>query len=201
MQTSFDHRRDRLDELRRHCAVLDIMLPETPPITACTCYDKTPTAEQMAMVEAEMRKLPKGLLRRLAAEGCKIDVVAGVSANVHPDFRRDRPARGFCWGPTIVVAGGTLGKMDENPTLHELGHAVDFAAGYVSDSEEWQRIFEIHAPESMQPFQPAQSWYERSGPGEFFAGTFSSLFNSDFTRSLLHWRPRGFIERVVSSIA
>lgn len=198
---TFDQRRERLNTLRREVKLLalDAALPDVPLITLMTVYDQSPTADQVAMVKAEMRKLPAKLLRRLVEEGVRIELVGGENASAHPDFRGQPSAAGWCLGPRVIIAAGRVGRVEENVVLHELAHCVDYILDYPSDGAEWKWIFEIHGSESLKPCQPAESWYERRSAGEFFAGQFSAYFSSDFTLGLLHWRPRQFVERVVNN--
>jgi hypothetical protein len=190
-----DRCRKRVEELQR---VLATPIEPALDVVAVETFGNRPTADQLAIVTGEVAKLPENVLRAWASLGGKVEVVAGTSVTLHPRFR-GMTSTGVCQGVGIVIAADAIALLArttrENIILHESGHAIDAVAGYVSDTDEWNRLHQQEI-EYSRHLPTAQSCYELHNPSEGFAGVFSGYFTSAYTRGLLCRPVREFIERV-----
>ena len=161
-----------------------------PMIRPVTIRGAWPTAAQLAIVDAELRKAPPSIVAALRARGVRIEVVAGRNAGVHPEV----PWRcgGMCSGSLIVLAG----EVARHATLHEVGHCHDdvrLRGGRFSSLPEWEAIHATLPPEVFANDFFNGDRHHRSNPAESFAEIFGKCYHGPLNRAEVPGVARRFI--------
>jgi hypothetical protein len=176
-----------LDHARAHLAALLDDLPAdataAPLISAVEIDGEKPSYDQVAAIEAELRKVPAAIVSPWQATGGRIEIAAGRQANRHPGrppALRNQRCDGWYWHHCrlIVVAA----KAPPETVIHELGHAFD-GSGRFSSLPAWRTICRFRAENPV-----------RFNLAEFFAEDFKDYLFSPTTRTDLPPEVRKFIE-------
>jgi hypothetical protein len=178
-----------LDTRRR----LNVLFADAPPpalappfITTVEIDGQRPSYEQVARIEAELRKIPAAILSSWRAAGGRIEIVGGRQANLHPLTAGNLQGRridGWCstYRKLIAVAA----EAPAATIIHEFGHAHDgthWNSGRFSGLPEWERICR------WRPATPV-----RFSPVEHYAEDFALFHISPETRADLPPAAREFI--------
>lgn len=141
-----------------------------------------------AVVEAELKKLPKAVTEALRKKGIAIvavkDTIVEQFADLHGVTPRGWGGTGKTWDqvPGVfreerkTVAVATSGKFRTGSTdmiLHEVGHAYDYAMGRLSSSEPFVKAYDADKDKLTAYFKQAGS----AGREELFAESFANYYS------------------------
>jgi len=135
---------------------------------------RLPHPENVAAIRKALERVPTRFLVPWSEAAGRLELIAGNNATLHPEFSWClRPAAGWNRGTFSVVAADAGDA--ERTTLHELGHAVDAALGFIADKPTWRGLWAWHKRCETIPAFARQ----RESPGEFFAECFANLWSGN----------------------
>ena len=154
------------------------------------------TDPDVARVDRALERMPPGVLRRLQADGVDVLVGRGSVTDAIPALRGVRP-RGWPEGKTwdhvdgayyptsgdVVIATTDVGRGkrgltrrdSESVLYHEIGHALDYKAGYPSRSEAFRDAYEADSKKLTGYEQQGG----HAGPEEAYAESFRRYLMGD----------------------
>ena len=154
------------------------------------------TLKEWNIIGKDISKLPDDLLRKMKANGGKMDLVVNSGITVHPSYKhlkgqtpRGWEGTGSTWDDivgaggtrgnpkSVIVANKTFGRGSVNVTLHEYAHTVDaiYRKGFtsLSESTKWQKLWKGNNAKGV-----IRTPYQAGYAEEYWAESFAEYFNS-----------------------
>jgi len=146
--------------------------PPPPGVYAVEVGGRWPRPENVAAIRRAVDAIPYRYRGPWLAKGGRLEIIAGSNARIHPKGSAHLgPALGwYHLGGTLCVVAGDHPDAAQT-SLHEVGHAIDYALGGVSRRPQWVEIWK--RDRGKVPAIAGQ----REKPGEYWAESFAILWN------------------------